>query len=80
MPTELISLGPPTTLLQNVVYALPAAEAVLFTDTATPTLQLSNTLAFTNNVAITLTGGMASVGGGFIRCTSGTAVVTLKRD
>jgi len=78
MPTELISIGPPTTLLQNVVYALPASRCLLFCDTAA-TLQQSNTLAFTNNVALTFVDGQSEVAGGFIRSTAGNAVVTLKK-
>lgn len=79
MPTELLPLGTPVTLKANVVYALPAVEATLFTDAAAPTIQVSNTQAFTANVAVTLTGGSAVVGGGFIRATADT-LVTLKRD
>jgi hypothetical protein len=80
MPTGLVPCGSPTTLTQNVVYALPVVKTTLFTDTATPTIQLSNTSAFTTNVAVTLTGGTATLTGGFIRSTAGDALVTLKRD
>jgi len=80
MPTLVIPLGPPTTLLQNVVYALPAVQCTLFTDTTTPALQQSNTGAFTANVALTLTNGQVQVVGGFLRATAvGGALVTLKR-
>lgn len=79
MPTELLPLGPPTTMLANVAYALPAVEATLFTDATTPTITLSTTQAFTASSAVTLTGGAATVGGGFIKSTS-TILVVLKRD
>ena len=79
MPVEVISIGPPTTLLAGVVYALPAVRVTLFTDAAAPTITQSSTAAFTANSAVTLTGGQASLGGGFIKATANT-VVTLKRD
>jgi hypothetical protein len=80
MPTELLSCGPIQTLLQNVVYALPACRCLLFTDGAAPTLQQSTTLAFTANVAVVLTNGQAELSGGFIRCTNlATCNVTLKK-
>lgn len=80
MPTECIAIGPVFTMLQNVVYALPASRCLLFTDGAAPTLQQSTTLAFTANVALVLTNGQAEVCGGFIRCTNlATCNVTLKK-
>jgi len=80
MPTELISIGPPTTLLQNVVYALPASRCLLFTDGAAPTFQQSTTLAFTANVAVVLTNGQMELAGGYIRCTNlATCNVILKK-
>lgn len=80
MPTELLPIGPPTALTQNTVYALPAANVTLFTDATTPTIQQSNTQAFTANVAVTMTGGASVVSGGFIRATTTGVTVTLKRD
>jgi hypothetical protein len=77
MPTQLLSPGPPTPLVQNQVYALPAVACILFADTAA-TLQLSNTLAFTSNIPVVLTNGAAQVASGFIRATTAGAVVTLK--
>jgi hypothetical protein len=80
MPGQLLSLGVITPLLQNVVYALPVIQCTLFTDTATPALQQSNTSAFTANVALTLTNGQVQVVGGFLRATAvGGANVILKR-
>ena len=79
MPTQLLPLGPPTTLLANVVYALPAVKATLFSDSGA-TLTVSNTLAFTASIPLTLTAGVGAVaGGGFIK-SSADAVITLKRD
>jgi hypothetical protein len=79
MPTELLPLGTPFTMLAGVAYALPAVECVLYTDATTPTITLSNTQAFTANTAVTLTAGAATVGGGFIKAV-GNALVVLKRD
>lgn len=70
MATEQIQLGVVTSLVQNQIYALPAGRCVLFTDGAAPTLQMSTTVAFTANVAVTLAGGQFEVCGGFIRCTN----------
>ena len=77
---ELLSPGMPWTLVQNRVYALPAVKVTLTTDATSPTLQQSDTQEFTANVAVTLTGGAATLAGGFIRCTSGACLVVLKRD
>lgn len=79
MPTELLPVGTPFTMLANVVYALPAVDVTLFTDAAAPTITQSNTFAFTANAAVTLTGGSARLSGGFIKATANT-LVTLKRD
>lgn len=78
MPQEYISPGPPTLLKAGVAYALPAVVVTLFTDAASPTITQSNTAAFTANSAVTLTGGQATLAGGFIKAAADT-VVTLKR-
>lgn len=77
---DLLSNGPLYTLLQNVIYALPAVKSTLFTDTATPTIQVSNSPTFATNAAVTLVAGQATVVGGFIRSTAGNAVINLARD
>lgn len=79
MPTQLLPVGTPVTMLANVIYALPAVNCVLYTDATTPTITQSNTQAFTANTAVTVTGGAATVGGGFIKAAADT-LVTLKRD
>lgn len=79
MPTELLPIGMPWTMIANRVYALPQSKVLLFTDAAAPTITQSGTQAFTANSAVTLTGGMATLGGGFIKATADT-LVTLKRD
>jgi hypothetical protein len=79
MPTELLSLGPVSSLVQNQVYALPAVKCKLFT-TGAPTLQKANDVAMTAPVAVVLVDGEAELSSGFLRCTSaGPQLVTLKR-
>ena len=80
MPTELISLGPVTTLTQNVVYALPVSRALLTCDTAAATFVQSNDPAFGVSVPLAISAaGEAEVGGGFIKCTSGNVKVAIKK-
>lgn len=78
MPTQLLSIGPPMPLVQNQIYALPSVSCDLFADTAA-TLQVSNTLAFTANQALTLTNGVSPVAGGFLKCTTAGAIISLKK-
>jgi len=79
MPTQLLPIGPPVTMVANEVYALPAVNVTLYTDATTPTIAQSGTSAFTANTAVTLTGGAATLSGGFVRATANTLVI-LKRD
>lgn len=79
MPTEVIPMGVPFSMVQNTIYALPAVKCTLFT-TGAPTLQQSTDVGFTANVAVALTNGQMEVAGGFIRCTTaGPQLITLKR-
>lgn len=70
MATEKIPLGSIFSMVQNTIYALPQRRVLLFTDGATPTIQQSTTVAFTANVAVTLTGGQAELAGPFVRQTN----------
>lgn len=79
MPTQLLPLGAPVTMLAGVAYALPPFKVTLFTDAATPTITQSNTEAFTANAAVTLAGGQATLAGGFIKAVANT-LISLKRD
>lgn len=80
MPTELFSPGRPISILQNVVYALPVSRCLLFCDVAAATFEQSTTSAFTLAVALTPDANeQIEVAGGFIRCTSGTVNITLKK-
>lgn len=79
MPTELLTIGPITSITQNVIYALPARSVIMFSDATGPTFFQSNTAAFTASIAVTLVNGQATLAGGFIRCTSATpGNITLK--
>lgn len=78
MPTTVISFGPPFLMVQNIVYALPAARGLLFSDTAGTFEQASN-LAGPFIATAALAGGQVEVAGAFIRCTTASPTVTLKR-
>ena len=80
MPTQSIPIGPPTTLVTNQIYALPAVNCTLFTDAATPTLEQSTVIGFGTKVALTFTNGACLVSGGFVRATAGTPTIVLKRN
>jgi len=79
MPTELLPLGMPVTLVANQIYALPAVECVLYTDAVGPTITMSGTVGYAATTAVTLTDGKATLGGSFLRCTTGITIV-LRRD
>lgn len=76
---DTVALGRPFAMVQNQVYALPAYPVTMFTDATTPTVQQSTTAAFTANVAVTLTGGQATLAGGFVRTTSASVTATFKQ-
>lgn len=68
-------VGPINTLLANVVYALPARATFGYTDNTN--LEVSNAVG-SGFVAVTVTAGTFASAAAFIRCTSGTALVTVK--
>lgn len=70
MPTTL-TYGPVHTILQNVVYALPPRRSLLFSNTA---LQVSNDVAFATSASIAASTTVESAAG-FVRCTTGNALV-----
>ena len=74
MPTQLLSLGVPWVLTQNVVYALPAKVVLVTSSLAVETSSDGTTWA-------ALTGANtvgANSGAAFIRCTTGAPTVTCK--
>lgn len=81
MPTEMLSLGYPVTMIQNQVYACPVSRCLMFCNVAAATFEQSSTVSMA--VAVPLTpdaNEQIEVAGGFIRCTSGNVVVTLKKS
>jgi len=74
--TTKLDMGYPQTLVQNQVYALPSVETTVFSTLALdignePTFAVPGTIA-----AVTPTICSAA----FVRCTTGSPIVTLKRD
>ena len=79
MPRELLSIGRPILMTQNVVYALPARRCFMMCDTSTATFEQSNSETMVPAVALTPNADEQNdVGGAFIRCTSGNVLITLK--
>ena len=74
MPTEVISVGPPITLVQNQVYAMPGRVVRVH---ALAVLEISpDGLTFDTLTASDTVG--TEVASGFIRSTSASNVITLK--
>lgn len=74
MPTQSIPLGPQTTILQNVAYALPSRACFIMSSVA---IEWSND----GTTWAALTGANTTgvnVGAMFIRCPTANAVVTCK--
>ena len=75
MPTELVSCGPPITILQNVVYALPASAGRLHSLAAVEISPDGVTWdALTNSETVG-----ADVASGFVRCTTGNTTLVFKK-
>jgi len=73
---EILSAGPVVTIVQNQVYALPAVEAFIVSDTV---LQFSlQTGAGFADVAASTTGMTSSYP--YCKCTTANARVSVKRD
>jgi hypothetical protein len=73
MPITTISLGVPTTILQNVVYALPNRAALVLSSVALDVSQDGTTWV----AAPSSTTGLQTAGV-FIRCPTAGALVTVK--
>lgn len=79
MAMQLLSVGFPQAIAQNVIVALPGRRCLIFTSSAGAVLTSSNDPAFGDSQALTLTNGAAEVAGGFLRATNAAgATVTLK--
>lgn len=76
MPTELLTIGPPTAILQNVAYALPARTVRVHALAAVE-------ISVDNSAWDTLTGAEtvgAEAASAFIRCTTANTTVVLKAN
>jgi hypothetical protein len=73
MPTELLTIGPVHSLVQNVIYALPARRILLYADTGTITVSADGS----NFTSVTLTNNQAELAAAFIKNTGTTADVKL---
>lgn len=79
MPQEQITVGPVFPMIQNTIYAMPAAACVLYADTAA-TIVSSLTVAMTATTSNTLVEGKITIAAAFIKCTSaGPVNVILKK-
>ncbi len=81
MPTELLAIGYPVSLDQNVVYAAPVNRCLMFSQSG-GTFEQSNEVGFSTVKAVTLdSNNQAEIAGGFIRQTASTTslIVTFKK-
>jgi hypothetical protein len=80
MPIQSIPIGPTVTLVQNVAYALPSVKTTVMCADTTPGIEISNTSDFAVKQSVTVTAGVTTVAGKFIRSTAGNITVALGRD
>jgi hypothetical protein len=81
MPTEVLPIGMPWTMVANRVYALPPVKLAIFTTHGTPAFEVSNHFDFAQpGMTPTLTNGIATVVGGFIRTAASDVTVKLVKD
>lgn len=78
MPTQSIPIGPPMTLVANVIYALPGVSCDIFNDTSVP-IVVSQTLNLTNSVPLVFTNGVAACAGRFLQATAAGASISLRK-
>lgn len=76
MPTQAVSCGVPQSILQNVVWALPASRHFLTTQVACE-VSLDNSTYIAAPAAATNAGVDSSWA--FIRCTTGNTIVSCKK-
>lgn len=72
---ELLTIGPATTLTQNVGYALPSVRVLARVAGTIETSQDNSTYA-----AVTLTNNQAELAAAFVRSTASGTIITLKRS
>ncbi len=73
MPTEVLTIGPIQTLVQNTVYAMPGRACALFSSLA---LEGSNNTDFVLKQTIAALTNVETAAA-YIRCTTGAALVRL---
>ena len=78
MATTVLSIGYPQVMTQNQVFALPTIRCLLFSDTA-GTYEQASVVTGPFLAMAALSGGQGEVAGGFIRCTTASPTVTIKR-
>lgn len=77
--TQLLQLGIPTTIKQNVVYALPALRCFLSCTESSPTLKVANDVAMTAAITLTLDSNKeANLAHGFIQATDADHLIILR--
>lgn len=75
MPTQSIQVGVPTTITQNVVYAMPARACVV---TSSVALEISMDGSTFVAMAVSATNAAPIVAAPFVRCTTANAVVVCR--
>lgn len=75
MPTQSIQVGVPTTITEDVVYALPARACHIYSSVA---LEISYDGTNFVAMAVSATNSAPIVAAPFVRCTTAAAVVTCK--
>lgn len=75
MPTEVVSLGVPLSMVQNTVYALPGRSCVIFPSNV---VDVSNDIAFGASSTVS-TNTSATTAARYIRCTAVTNCVLMAK-
>lgn len=78
MPTNSLYKNGVQTLIEDVIYATPPTQCLLYAVDETLTYQTAADVAFTSPTTLTLDGNnQCYITPGFIRCTDGNAIVSL---
>lgn len=78
MPIQLLSIGPVQTMVQNVVYAVPARHCDIYTAGAAAAIEESTDPTFAIKTSLNLNAGQTELDAPFIRCATHTIDVTLR--
>jgi hypothetical protein len=78
MPTNSLYKNGTQTLVENVIYATPPTQCLLYAVDETLTYEFSATVGFSSPTTLTLdSNNQCYITPGFIRCTDGDAVISL---